>query len=161
MGLIGILAFVILKWVLEMTHMLWIDFDKIPQVFWIVLAIIYFVYSFIWAIVVSMVVASKGYHSITRWVIFGLLFHELAFALACGLENLTLRNQNDEKIKYLSDQINELKRLNAGILKENEWRCSCGRVNSDYVTTCLCGKAKEDSFADEIDEKEQKPTLKK
>lgn len=28
------------------------------------------------------------------------------------------------------------------ILASGGWKCSCGRVNADYVSTCACGKGK-------------------
>ena len=29
---------------------------------------------------------------------------------------------------------------NRNILASGGWKCSCGRVNADYVSTCACGK---------------------
>ena len=29
-----------------------------------------------------------------------------------------------------------------GVLEPGAWRCTCGRKNQDYVSTCACGKNK-------------------
>ena len=33
---------------------------------------------------------------------------------------------------------------NRQLLASGGWKCSCGRVNADYVSSCACGKSKHD-----------------
>jgi hypothetical protein len=58
----------------------------------------------------------------------------------------------------LLDQVEELRQLvranavsaaekrnhSVVMLANGGWKCTCGRVNADYVSTCVCGKNKSD-----------------
>jgi|GEM_PF-4159128 len=134
--------------------------------FWITLVVyilFYLISSSIWGYIVSSVVGNKGYSSKTKrkWFWIGFFFNEFALGFAV-IEPDSYKEYFKRMIKEQEEAKKEAepKKIVKAVPKENEWGCACGRANPNYVTTCLCGRAKENSFFDEIVEKEQKPTLK-
>ncbi len=69
-----------------------------------------------------------------------------AIAILFALPLYVLGNMVDE-VKELRQAIYTLaaankEAVNKHLLNSNGWKCSCGRVNADYVSTCACGKSK-------------------
>ena len=47
------------------------------------------------------------------------------------------KNSGNQKVDYT--------RSNEVIIQSGGWKCSCGRVNAQYTSSCACGKAKSDN----------------
>ena len=65
-------------------------------------------------------------------------------AVLFALPLYVLGNMVDE-VKELRQAIYTLaaankEAVNKHLLNSNGWKCSCGRVNADYISTCACGK---------------------
>ena len=83
-----------------------------------------------WGFMTRSVIRSKEYTDDTGWFWYGFFFHVIAFTAAlCKEEKVAPRY----KMNYEIDE---------EILESGGWKCSCGRVNSHYVTACVCGQSK-------------------
>ena len=65
-------------------------------------------------------------------------------AVLFALPLYVLGNMVDE-VKELRQAIYTLaaankEAVNKHLLNSNGWKCSCGRINADYISTCACGK---------------------
>lgn len=98
----------------------------------------------IWGFATKSVIANKGYSDSEQggWFALGFFFGLIPFVVA-----LTKPERSGSNGAGASDP-----RYGAGprrsesevrqILERGGWRCSCGRVNDAYVSTCVCGKSK-------------------
>lgn len=89
------------------------------------------IWCFIWAYAAETIIYNKGYvHERTKWALLGFFFSFIAVIIAA--------TKPDFK-GYYSTQATENRPPQA-----DEWRCSCGRINKNYVWSCACGKNKSD-----------------
>lgn len=58
-----------------------------------------------------------------------------------------LVENSDDLVAYEENIVETQKQPWANYEGEDEWKCSCGRVNADYITTCVCGKSKREAVA--------------
>ena len=106
--------------------------------------IIVLVYGIIWGVVCNAVIKNKGYNA--NWFWWGFFFGIFAFLVAVTKPNsLQSQNYSSNVNGYMSGVSSqyENERYERTVLSQDGWKCPvCNRVNSSYVTTCLCGTAK-------------------
>lgn len=111
---------------------------------WVFFAIIYVasavVWGVIWGIATNKVIENKGYYE--NWFWWGFLFGFIAFIVA-----ITKPYNSNQTRNYSGTGSGLLKKLEAeknnmeiGEVKNGSWKCICGEVNPQYLTTCTCGK---------------------
>lgn len=59
-----------------------------------------------------------------------------------------------EKLLALNSTTVDNATRNEQIIADGGWKCSCGRINPHYVSTCVCGKHKIDVLSQADEEKE-------
>jgi hypothetical protein len=78
--------------------------------------------------------------------VFGVLFAclleciipAILFALGTVMEdNAQLRRDMESKQTPVNEEMHK-----RNVLSSGGWKCSCGRVNAAYVSSCVCGKGK-------------------
>ena len=59
-------------------------------------------------------------------------------------------NKENNPLKILADKVDEerKKQLANKPLAANEWKCSCGEIHLNYVTSCYCGKTRREVLAE-------------
>lgn len=64
------------------------------------------------------------------------------------------------KSSYVSDRVSRLEAVSRGESSaQRSWQCGfCRRMNTDYMTTCECGKSKAESMQRRIEEQNQPKT---
>ena len=147
---------------------------------WFYIAICIVVYALIslaWGTVTATVVHNKGYYyEGTKWFWIGIIFNEIGFAFACTKPDLNIISLMNEHYKKQEEEIKELEKQGVAdkrtakinlpvrkfktVLPSKDWKCSCGRTNPSYVTTCLCGVEKGITLDDKND-KDTGETVKK
>ncbi len=106
------------------------------------------VWGIVWGIVARAIVLNKGYyHESTKWFWLGFFFALIAVIVAATkpvIQSPTIADaatkpssQPPARIRYTRTSEDEQR-----LLKNGGWRCDCGRVNEEYVWTCVCGKSK-------------------
>jgi len=84
------------------------------------------------------VIDNKGYYE--NWFWWGFFFGLLAFVVACA------KPQNIRHSPYrgggLYQSADDLYKKQ--VLNEGGWKCSCGKIQASYVSSCSCGKSKQE-----------------
>ncbi len=97
-----------------------------------------------WGFVTDSIIKNKGYYS--NWFWWGFFFGLIAFVVAlCQPENKTSTNQP------LPVESSKFDKSDAGkaVMPTDDWKCSCGKMNPSYVTTCTCGVQRDDVLTDD------------
>ncbi len=116
---------------------------------------IYFVVSIIWlvtwGITTRAVIHNRGYfNEDTKWFWLGFFFTFFAIIVAStkpvyqppdNSETLKRSREQEERNREQKERDREKE-----ILLNGGWKCVCGRVNRDYISTCACGKNKRDGI---------------
>ncbi len=99
--------------------------------------IVFVVQGTFWGIITNRVMQDKGYYDSWFWK--GFLFSGAAFATAVSKPKL-------QRDTYQEDIFLE-KMRGRDILKNDGWECPfCHSLNEDIVSTCGCGKSREESI---------------
>lgn len=117
---------------------------------------IWLIQDLIWGYATKFVISNRGYDEKTanKWSFYGFLFGIIAFFVAFSKPQV----QQPTVINTVQTSAVDSDR---DILKKGGWKCSCGKVNYSYATTCSsCRKTKEQA-EDEIYQREQKEQVKK
>ena len=97
------------------------------------------------------VIDNKGYYE--NWFWWGFFFGLIAFVLACA------KPQNIRHSPYqgggLYQSADDLYKKQ--ILNEGGWKCSCGKVQASYVSSCSCGKSKQEVLYPKANKKPDEP----
>ncbi len=97
----------------------------------LVYLIIYIPIGIVFGIGTNKIIENKGYRE--NWFWWGFFFTGVAMIVAaCKPENRTTYTSSNRQIRAES---------------QNQWRCSCGRWNYNYLTACECGLRKVESVA--------------
>lgn len=96
---------------------------------WIVYVVIVIAWGLIWGFATKAVIRNKGYNE--NWFWWGFFFGFIALLVALSKRENCTANDNDNG-------------RSAKTITNDEWMCTCGRINSAYVSTCACGKNKRD-----------------
>lgn len=91
---------------------------------------------------------SKGYSGGFAWGFWLNLIGVIV--VACKPDNRT----NAQNNVYSGHNVLEQEALDRKTLAEGGWRCSCGRINPHYTTTCACQRHKADVLREQQDKKE-------
>ncbi|MBM6925892.1 SHOCT domain-containing protein [Pseudoflavonifractor phocaeensis] len=97
------------------------------------------VWALIWGFATRAVIYNKGYSD--NWFWWGFFFGFIAFIVALSKGD-NHYNETSEKPSIIRDTA-----FDKQILADGGWKCSCGRINYHYVSTCACGKSKTDVVA--------------
>lgn len=122
---------------------------------WIVAVVIW---GFIWGYATKSVIMNRGYDEETAgvWWLWGFLFGIIGFLVALSKPQIEQPVNQQSMISTKSAVDSD-----SDILKKGGWKCSCGKVNYSYATTCSsCRKTKEQA-EDEIYQREQEEQAKK
>ena len=96
--------------------------------------------SIIFGFITKAIMDSKGYFYTVRWFWCGFFLGIIGIIIAiCKSANYS-NGSNFVENKEMSNYDRE--RNERRILESGGWRCVCGRVNNDYVSSCACGRAK-------------------
>ena len=117
---------------------------------------VWLIWGLIWGYATKSVISNRGYDEKTAntWSFYGFIFGIIAFFVAFS------KPQVQQPTVVNTVQRSGLD-SDGDILKKGGWKCSCGKVNYGYVSTCgLCRKTKEQA-ADEIYQREQEEQAKK
>lgn len=89
----------------------------------------------IFGLLTAKVIRDKGYKE--NWFWWGFFFGFIALVIAIVKPVYTQSTFS----KTLQAQMNKQEKihLNQTLLAEGGWKCTCGRINAKYVTTCPCG----------------------
>ena len=121
-------------------------------VYYIVAVIILLAWCVFWGTVTSAVAFNKGHRNTVTWFFIGFFFDFFAFALVCSepdrnitkLINKTMTPEEKEELKTVVTPVRTFKT----VLPGKDWKCSCGRTNPSYVTSCICGADKDSPSSD-------------
>lgn len=99
--------------------------------------ILFLVQGFIFGIAANAVIANKGYDE--NWFFWGFFFSFIALIVALSRPPKPYEPIRENPLLKRSDGQQE---ANGG-----RWQCAfCGNTNENNVTTCSCGKSREDSL---------------
>lgn len=93
-------------------------------------------WALIWGFATQKVIENKGYAE--NWFWWGFFFGFIAFIVACTKAECVKTDSSDDRSFYNNGAGTYDERL----LKAGGWKCSCGKVQASYVTSCSCGKSK-------------------
>lgn len=97
------------------------------------------------------IIESKGYRD--NWFWWGFFFGLIALIVACAKPQNTYYSPYQGGGLYKSaDTL-----YNEQMMAEGGWKCSCGKVQASYVSSCSCGKSKREVL-DAQDTKKQDVT---
>ena len=116
------------------------------------------IWGVIWGYATKAVIMNKGYDEDTAgvWWLWGFLFGIIGFFVAFSKPQAE-RPINQQIMISTKPAVDS----DSDILKKGGWKCSCGKVNYSYATTCSsCRKTKEQA-EDEIYQREQEEQAKK
>ena len=94
------------------------------------------VWALIWGFATRTVIYNKGYSS--NWFWWGFFFGFIAFIVALS------KSDNHYNVTSGKPSIIRDTAFDEQIIADGGWKCSCGRINYYYVSTCACGKSKND-----------------
>lgn len=101
-----------------------------------IIVLLYLLSCVMWGVLTAKVISDKGYQK--NWFWWGFFFGFIALVVAIikpvynpSIFSKTLQAQKNAKEKVI---------LNQSLLENGGWKCTCGRVNAKYVTTCPCGQ---------------------
>lgn len=98
--------------------------------------IVYIVQGIIFGVAVNTIIANKGYHE--NWFWGGFFFGIIALIVAASRPPKPYEPMRENPLLRRSG---EQKGVNSG-----SWQCVfCNSINANNVTTCSCGKSREDS----------------
>lgn len=112
----------------------------------IVAIIISLIISYFLACEFFAVANAKGYYeSKYLWICF--FFGLVGYLLVIALPARDNKTQKDSATASLAETVRreEAKRQEEKIMNSGGWKCSCGRVNANYVSTCACGKSRREN----------------
>ncbi len=102
----------------------------------IVFIVVYIIYGTIWGVATNKILENKGYDE--NWFIWGFIFGIVAMLVALSKPDMY------SSAIYDNELLNKGRREN--ILLDGGWECAfCHCLNKAYVTSCRCGKSKEES----------------
>ena len=97
----------------------------------------FIIWGLIWGAATYAVIQNKGYDE--NWFWWGFFFGFIALIVACAKPaKITSKSTNDDW------QPSYMKNAASTAIRNNEWRCRCGRVNPSYTGTCACGRTKDE-----------------
>ena len=110
------------------------------------------------------IIANKGYDD--NWFWWGFFFGLIALIVACARpQNIDYSYFNSQPSQptytgYQSSYGSNLRNAadmvhNEQVLAAGGWKCSCGRVNASYVSSCSCGKSKSEVRDAEFKKKQE------
>lgn len=113
----------------------------------------------IWGCIINAVIRGKGYDE--NWFWWGFFFGWIPLLIACFKPKNThafVYKPNSSELGgykgvYDTDYLNTA-------TSATDWRCSCGRVNANYVGTCACGRVKGETEK-RLKEKQREEAVKK
>lgn len=88
----------------------------------------------LWGFATNYVIKEKGYDE--EWFWLGFFFQLMAFVVAW----VKLPYDQTAEGQRVKKQISEIRQRDT--LQSGGWKCTCGRLNAAYVTSCTCGKTK-------------------
>ena len=98
------------------------------------------------------VIDNKGYYE--NWFWWGFFFGLLAFVVACAKPQNIRHSSYGGGLYQSADDLYKKQMLNEG-----GWKCSCGKVQASYVSSCSCGKSKQEIlYPQTIKKQEEKKT---
>lgn len=110
----------------------------------------------------KIVIENKGYAD--NWFWWGFFFGFIALIVACAKpQNIDYSSFSTQPPTYTSHQTSYGSNLsnaankvhNEQLLANGGWKCSCGRVQASYVSSCSCGKSKHEVQAAELKKQEE------
>lgn len=116
---------------------------------------LYFIIAIVQALVfgfaTKIVIENKGYDD--NWFWWGFFFGFIALIVACAKpQNINYTSSSSQPSQpaytsYSSSYGSNLnkdanKAYNEQLLANGGWKCSCGRVQASYVSSCSCGRSK-------------------
>lgn len=98
--------------------------------------ILYIIQGVIFGVAVNAIIANKGYHE--NWFVWGFFFGFVALIVALSKPQKPYEPMRENPLLRRSD---EQQGVNSG-----RWKCVfCNSTNANNVTTCSCGKSREDT----------------
>ncbi len=88
----------------------------------------------LWGFATNYVIKEKGYNE--EWFWLGFFFQLIAFVVAL-IKPAYVDTTDGKRIREQIQKIRQRDTLQAG-----GWKCACGRLNAAYVTSCTCGRTK-------------------
>ena len=101
-----------------------------------VYGVIALVWNVMWGVATQKVIENKGYAE--NWFWWGFFFGLFAWIVACTKPQYVNPCASASGGFYSGGAGTHEER----ILKEGGWKCSCGKVQAAYVSSCSCGKSK-------------------
>ena len=103
---------------------------------WFIYVCAVVIWGLIWGFATRAIIYNKGYSD--NWFWWGFFFGFIALIVALS------KSDNHHSAKsYGSSMIRNTTR-DEQIIAAGGWKCSCGRTNYHYVSTCVCGRSKND-----------------
>lgn len=104
-----------------------------------ILIISYIITGVIFGVATNKIIENKGYDD--NWFWWGFFFGIIALLVALSKSDNHYANQQYDHIRETSNEIRK-----QDIIASGGWKCYfCHSLNEYYVTTCSCGKSKEDT----------------
>ena len=101
----------------------------------ILVIVIFIIQGIIFGIATDTIVSNRGYDE--NWFWWGFFFGLIAMLVALS--------KPECRVVYAEQPYNDTGKSSRSVSDpDNDWKCTCGRVNSKYVGTCACGKTREE-----------------
>lgn len=95
------------------------------------------IWGLIWGFATRAVIYNKGYSD--NWFWWGFFFGFIALIVALSKSEKHY-NETNTGSSIIKDTFYDEK-----IMADGGWKCSCGRTNYHYVSTCACGRSRYDA----------------
>lgn len=118
----------------------------LPAIIGIILVI---VQGMIFGFATQTIIDNKGYYE--NWFWWGFFFGLIPFVIACAKPQNTRHSPYRGGGLYQSaDDLYKKQMLNEG-----GWKCTCGKIQASYVSSCSCGKSKQEILYPQTNKKQE------
>lgn len=128
-----------------------------PVLFIVVWIIVVIVHGIFWGSMAQSAADRKGLGP--NWFLCGFFLGPIGYLVAKVQDDRFPKTYTSPEVKarvrYKPSYEQQRNNPQAAI-QNNFWTCSCGRVNASYITTCACGKMREEIPLPEKEEKKEK-----
>ena len=109
------------------------------------------IHGLIFGFATQSVIDNKGYYE--NWFWWGFFFGLIPFVIACAKpQNIRHSPYQGGGLYQSADDLYKKQLLNEG-----GWKCTCGKVQASYVSSCSCGKSKQEVLFPKTSKKQDEP----
>ena len=100
--------------------------------------VVVLIYGVIMGFATQIIIENKGYRD--NWFWWGFFFGIIALIVAVARPQCSSIMVGNTVLSEEQAKKEELERKDERMLREDGWKCTCGKLNASYVGTCSCGR---------------------